>query len=177
MTVVRLAAHGDLEAITAIYAHHVLTGLGTFEEVPPTIAEMTYRFDEVKARGLPYLVAVEDRSVVGFAYAAPFRPRDAYRFAVENSVYIAPGLEGLGLGSALLLQLVEGAAAAGARQMIAVIGDSENFASIRAHLKAGFRHVGILKAAGFKFGRWVDVVLMQRPVGEGVANVPETPPA
>jgi len=175
MTVVRPAEPGDLESVVAIYAHHVLTGLGTFEEVPPTLAEMRFRFDEIRARSLPYLVAVEDRSVVGFAYVAPFRPRDAYRYTVENSVYIAPGLEGLGLGSALLLQLVEGAAAAGARQMVAAIGDSENFASIRAHLKAGFRHVGVLKAAGFKFGRWVDVVLMQRPVGEGATIPPGIP--
>lgn len=162
----------DLPAIQAIYAHHVLTGLATFEEVPPDIDEMGRRRADVLGRGLPYLVAEEDGRVLGYAYAGPYRLRSAYRFAVEDSIYVDPVAVGRGLGVALLSAVVEAAIAAGCRQMIAVIGDSANAASIGVHRRLGFEHVGVLSAVGFKFGRWVDSVLMQRTLGPGAETLP-----
>ena len=170
--VVRDAGDGDLETIRAIYAHHVLGGLASFEEEPPDIAEIARRRATVVALGLPYLVAERASTVSGFAYAGPYRPRPAYRHTVENSVYVAPDAAGFGLGRLLLGALIERCAARGYRQMVAVIGDSANSASVTLHAAMGFRQVGTLSSTGFKFGRWVDTVLMQRPLGEGNATLP-----
>lgn len=161
----RDAAPADIDAIAAIYGHHVRHGLASFEEDAPTVGEMVRRHGEIVARGLPYLVAERGGVLVGYAYAGPYRARPAYRHTVENSIYIAPDSVGGGIGRALLATLIERTAAAGARQMIAVIGDSANVASIRLHAAMGFREVGTLQEVGFKFGRWVDSVLMQRALG------------
>ena len=164
----RDAEPGDLPAITAIYAHHVLHGTGTFEEVPPTEAEMAARFAEGQARGWAWLVAEgeglpgEAPGLIGYAYVAQFRNRSAYRFAAENSVYVRDDVRGMGVGKALVAVLIERAEAAGFRQMFAVIGDSDNVGSIGLHLSLGFRMVGTLEKVGFKHGRWVDTVLTQR---------------
>lgn len=170
---IRAARTEDIPAITAIYAHHVLNGAASFEEVPPDAAEMSRRRQAVLARGLPYLVAEEEGAVQGYAYAGPYRLRTAYRFTVEDSIYVAPGRAGRGIGRALLTRVIEACTEAGMRQMIAVIGDSGNVGSLRLHDSLGFEPVGVLKASGFKFGRWVDSVLMQRALGEGA----KTPPA
>jgi phosphinothricin acetyltransferase len=170
---IRAAADADVLAIQAIYAHHVLHGLATFEEVPPDAEEMARRFGEVVGRGLPYLVAEEAGRVVGYAYAAPYRARSAYRFCLEDSIYLDPGATGRGIGRALLARLVVASAATGARQMLAVIGDSGNAGSIAVHRRLGFRHVGTFEAVGFKFGGWVDTVMMQLPLGAGGATLPE----
>jgi phosphinothricin acetyltransferase len=171
---VREARPGDLPAITAIYAHHVLHGTGTFEETPPPDSEMAARMDKVRAAGCPWLVA-EDAAglVIGFGYFAPFRDRSAYRFTVEDSVYVRDDIRGQGVGKALVAELIARAEARGLRQMIAVIGDSENVGSIGLHISLGFRQAGVLRAAGMKFGRWVDVVTMQRPLGEGEKTLPQ----
>jgi phosphinothricin acetyltransferase len=169
---IRPARDEDLAAIQAIYAHHVLYGLATFEEIPPDAAEMSARRADILARGLPYLVAEDAGHVLGYAYAGPYRLRSAYRFAVEDSVYLDPAATGQGLGARLLARLIEDCTVAGARQMLAVIGDSGNAASIAVHARAGFRHAGTFAAVGFKFGRWVDTVLMQRPLGDGAATTP-----
>ena len=169
---VRPARADDIAAITAIYAGHVLTGLATFEEVPPDAAEMARRHADIAGRGLPYLVAEEAGGVVGYAYAGPYRPRSAYRFTVEDSIYLAPGAAGRGLGRALLTRVIAESTAWGARQMLAVIGDSGNAASIGLHRSLGFRHLAVLEAVGFKFGRWVDSVTLQLPLGEGSATLP-----
>jgi phosphinothricin acetyltransferase len=160
--IIRDAAEGDFSAIAAIYAHHVLTGLASFEEKPPTAGELIERWRSVLSHGLPYIVADSDGHVAGYSYAGPYRSRSAYRFTVEDSVYIAPGCSGQGLGSALLAVLIERCEAGPWRQMVAVIGDSDNRASIQLHRKFGFRQVGTLERVGFKLGRWVDSVLMQR---------------
>jgi L-amino acid N-acyltransferase YncA len=170
--VIREASEGDLPQIQAIYAHHVLNGLASFEETPPTVEELRSRRDGVLALGLPYLVAEVDGRIVGYCYATSYRSRPAYRHTVENSVYVREGCGGQGIGSALLQALIDGCAAGPWRQMIAVIGDSANAASIRLHRKHGFRHVGTLPAVGFKFGRWVDSVLMQRELGKGGSAPP-----
>ena len=156
----------------AIYAHHVLHGLATFEEVPPDAGEMARRRADVLARGLPYVVAEDGGRLLGYAYAGPYRLRSAYRFAVEDSIYLDPGALGRGIGRILLERLVADSTAAGARQMLAVIGDSGNAGSIAVHARTGFRHVGTFEAVGFKFGRWVDTVLMQRPLGPGATTLP-----
>jgi L-amino acid N-acyltransferase YncA len=169
---IRPSRPGDLAALCAIYAHHVRHGLATFEEAPPDVAELGRRRAELLARGLPHLVAELDGVVVGYAYAGPYRPRPAYRHTVEDSVYIAPGHLGRGAGRALLAQLIAACAAAGYRQMVAVIGDSANAPSIGLHAALGFRQVGVLRSVGFKLGRWVDTVLMQRPLGPGDAELP-----
>ncbi|MCX7893238.1 MAG: GNAT family N-acetyltransferase [Burkholderiales bacterium] len=169
----RPAAEADAARIAEIYAHHVLTGLATFETEPPDAAEMLRRHRELVARGFPYLVAESAGRVVGYAYAGPYRARAAYRYTVEDSIYLEPGAERRGIGSALLGALVDAAARAGFRQMIAVIGDSGNAASIRVHGRCGFRMAGTLAAVGFKFGRWVDSVLMQRALGDGAATAPD----
>lgn len=169
---VRTASATDISAITAIYRHHVLHGLASFEIDPPDADEMTRRFSAVRELGLPYLVAETSGIVAGYAYAAVYRARPAYRYTVENSVYVHPDFSGKGIGSALLAQLIQGCEHAGKRQMIAVIGDSQNTPSIRLHEKFGFRHVGVLPAVGFKFGRWVDSVLMQRGLGDSNLHAP-----
>jgi phosphinothricin acetyltransferase len=165
---VRDSREADLAAITATYAHHVRFGLGSFEEVPPTLVEIARRRAEVLARRLPYLVAEgAGGAVLGYAYAAPFRARAAYRFTLEDSIYVAPGEERRGVGRALLATLIERCSIDGYRQMIAVIGDSGNAGSIGLHERLGFRRIGLLSDVGFKHGRWIDSVLMQRPLGEG----------
>jgi phosphinothricin acetyltransferase len=175
MTVtVRDATAADLPAITAIYAHHVLHGTGTFEEVPPDEAEMAARMARVQEAGCAWLVAVDAAgAVLGFGYFAPFRPRSAYRFTAEDSVYVRDDIRGQGVGKALVAELVGRAEARGMRQMVAVIGDAENVGSIGLHVSLGFRQVGVLKAVGLKFGRWLDVVQMQRALGEGEQTLPE----
>lgn len=164
---IRDAGEPDLDAVLAIYGHHVLTGAGSFEEVPPDPAEFAARFREVRRHGLPYLVAVADGTIGGYAYAGPFRPRAAYRYTLEDSVYVAPGMAGRGIGRALLGSLIERCTALGYRQMVAVIGDSGNTGSIGLHRALGFRPAGMLRSVGHKHGRWVDLVLMQRPLGDG----------
>ncbi|BBK40892.1 N-acetyltransferase [Allostella vacuolata] len=161
---VRDSADGDLPRLHAIYSHHVLHGLASFEEAPPDLAEMVRRRAEVLRQGLPYLVAELDGAIVGYAYASPYRTRSAYRFTVENSIYLAPDRAGQGLGGTLLAALIRRCEAGPWRQMVAVIGDSANRPSIRLHERMGFRPVGVLERVGFKFGRWVDSVLMQRPL-------------
>lgn len=161
-THVRSAAEADVAAIRAIYAHHVETGTASFEEVAPSTAEMADRRAGIVARGLPFLIAACGNDVVGFAYAAPFRPRSAYRFTVEDSIYIHPDAVGCGVGRQLLAAVIAACDGLGYRQMIAVIGDSANAASIGLHAHFGFVEAGRLVAAGYKFGRWLDVVFMQR---------------
>lgn len=168
----RPATADDLPAIQSIYAHHVLRGLASFEESAPPVEEMRRRFDEVCGRGLPYLAADFGGTLVGYGYCAPYRSRSAYRFSLEDSVYVRNGSEGRGVGSALLGALIERCEGLGYRQIIAVIGDSANAASINLHASFGFVRVGTLRSAGFKFGRWVDSVIMQRPLGPGDATRP-----
>jgi L-amino acid N-acyltransferase YncA len=160
--IIRDAGGPDFLAIAGIYAHHVLTGLASFEETPPSAAEMTERWHGIVSSGLPYLVAEIDGRVVGYSHTSPYRSRSAYRFTIEDSVYIAEGRSGEGFGSALLAALIDRCEKGPWQQMIAVIGDSENRASIGLHRKFGFRQVGTLQHVGFKFGRWIDSVLMQR---------------
>lgn len=169
---VRDASDSDLAAIHAIYTHHVQTGLGSFEEAPPDLAEMARRRAEVLSRRLPYLAAEIDGRLVGYAYAGPYRPRSAYRFSVEDSVYVAPDIHRRGVARALLAELIERCTVLGYRQMIAVIGDSANRGSIGLHASMGFREAGRLHAIGFKLGRWVDSVLMQRTLGPGDSSQP-----
>lgn len=164
---IRDATAGDLPAITTIYAHHVLHGTGTFEEVAPDAAEMATRLAAVRDRGLPWLVAEGEGAVQGYGYLTPFRDRSAYRFTVENSVYVRDDIRGQGVGKLLVAALIARAEALGLRQMFAVIGDGENAGSIGLHASLGFRQVGVMRAAGTKFGRWLDVVIMQRAVGAG----------
>lgn len=174
----RRSTDADVAAVHAIYRHHVMTGLASFEDDPPSREEFASRRAAVLAAGLPWLVAADgDGQVVGYAYLALYRPRSAYRYTVEDSVYVAPGRGGQGIGRQLITALVAHATGLGYRQMVAVIGDSGNAGSIRAHGACGFREVGRLAAIGFKFGRWVDCVLMQRALGDGGAGVPAGPPA
>jgi phosphinothricin acetyltransferase len=165
--IVRAATTADAAAVGAIYGHHVLHGLGTFEETPPTDAEMAARIEAVLAKGCPYLVAEAGGAVVGFAYASPFRPRAAYRFTAEDSVYIRPDFMGRGVGKALLSEVIAACETLGLRQLVAVIGDSGNAGSIGLHRSLGFADAGIGRSFGFKHGRWVDIVFMQRALGEG----------
>ena len=157
----------DAAALAGIYGHYVLHGFGTFEEIPPLAEEMERRVASVLGFGLPYLVAEIDGVVAGFAYASAFRTRAAYRYTVEDSVYIAPDRLGQGIGKALLLRIIESSEALGLRQMVAMIGDSANAGSVGVHLSCGFEPTGVLKGLGFKAGRWVDVVTMQRPLNVG----------
>ena len=170
---VRPAEARDIASIRGIYAHHVRHGLASFEETPPNAAEIARRWKKAIRRGLPYLVAESEGIVVGFAYANLFRERSAYRFAVENSVYIVPRLHRCGIGSILLDELILRCEAAGYRQMVAVIGDSANIASIALHRNKGFEMAGTLPGIGFKFGRWVDNVYMRRPLGAGEQAAPQ----
>jgi L-amino acid N-acyltransferase YncA len=169
---IRAATETDLAEIQSIYAHHVLTGTGTFDEEPPSVEEMAERFAEVVAHGWSWLVATDATGVLGYAYYTQFRDRSAYRFCVEDSVYVREDVRGQGVGKALVARLIEDATAHGMRQMIAVIGDSENVGSIGVHASLGFHMVGTLRAVGVKFGRWLDVVSMQRPLGLGDADLP-----
>jgi phosphinothricin acetyltransferase len=175
--VIRAAAATDLPAITAIYKDAVLHGTATFELEPPDAGEMRRRFDALHAGNFPYLVAEEDGRVTGYAYAGPYRPRPAYRFTVENSVYLAPENHRRGIGTRLLQELIAQCEARGYRQMIAVIGDSANAASIGVHARAGFDMIGTHPDVGFKFGRWLDTVMMQRALGEGGRTIPDPRPA
>lgn len=170
----RDAVQGDFPAIQSIYAHHVLHGLASFEEMPPDLEEMHRRFQDIVGRGLPYLVAEAAGEVLGYGYCAPFRTRSAYRYALENSVYVREDRRGRGVGSRLLAELIERCARLGYRQMIAVIGDSANAASIALHARYGFVRAGTLRSVGYKFGRWVDSVLMQKPLGDGDMTPPAT---
>ena len=169
---VRDARDDDMGAIQAIYAHHVLHGTASFEEEPPPLAEMARRRADVLARRLPYLVAEIDGEVAGYAYATPYRTRSAYRFSIENSVYVDHARHRLGVGRALLTELIARCERGEWRQMIAVIGDSAQAASIGLHASLGFRHAGTLQAVGLKFGRWLDTVLMQRALGPGASTPP-----
>ncbi|MBF0394107.1 MAG: N-acetyltransferase [Alphaproteobacteria bacterium] len=160
----RDAVPDDMAAVQAIYAYYVTRTCASFEEEPPDLAEVTRRHAAIVARGLPYLVAEDQGEVLGYAYAGPFRPRSAYRYTVEDSIYVAPHVVRRGVGGLLLDGLVERCAALGIRQMIAVIGDSANAASISVHRRAGFNQEGVLRGVGLKFGRWIDVVIMHRTV-------------
>ncbi|GAA0580011.1 GNAT family N-acetyltransferase [Craurococcus roseus] len=168
----RDAGPADVPAMTAIYAHHVLHGTGTFEEEPPDEAEMARRMGNVQDQGWPWLVAEEDGKILGFAYLNQFRPRSAYRYAGEDSVYVRNDIRGQGVGKALVAALLRRAEDCGFRQIFAVIGDSENVGSIGLHVSLGFRQVGVMRSTGAKFGRWLDVVTMQRAVGEGDREPP-----
>ena len=168
----RAATADDLPAIQAIYAHHVLHGLASFEVEPPSLAEMRSRFEVITGGGYPYLVAVEGENALGYAYASAYRTRPGYRYTVEDSVYVSPGVVGRGIGRQLLARLVDECARRGYRQMLAVIGDSSNAASIGLHRACGFTHSGTLRSVGFKFGRWIDSVLMQRGLGESDRSLP-----
>jgi phosphinothricin acetyltransferase len=165
----------DLPAITAIYAWNVTNGTGTFELDAPDLAEMTRRRDDVLSKGLPWLVAERDGQVLGYAYANHFRPRKAYRFCLEDSIYLADGTRGQGIGKLLLAELLSQCESLGARQMLAVIGDSNNAGSIGVHRTLGFEQTGLIKSAGWKFNRWLDVVLMQRSLGVGDSRDPVDP--
>ena len=169
---VRPATPADLPEIQSIYAHHVLHGTGTFDEVPPSVEEITERFAKVTDHGWSWLVATDATGVLGYAYYTQFRDRSAYRYCVEDSVYVREDVRGQGVGKALVAKLIEQATAAGVRQMIAVIGDLENVGSIGVHASLGFHMVGTMRAVGIKFGRWVDVVSMQRTLGRGDADLP-----
>lgn len=170
--VVRPSAPADLPAIQAIYAREVLHGLASFEETPPDVAEMARRRDAVLAAGLPHLTAEGAGRALGYAYAGPYRPRPAYRHTIENSIYVAADARGLGVGRLLLTALIQACEAGPWRQMVAVIGDRDNVGSIGLHRALGFREVGVLVGVGFKHGRWVDSVLMQRALGAGDASLP-----
>ena len=161
-TLVRASKAADIPAIAEIYGEHVLEGTGSFELVPPDAAEIAARRDKIVRRGLPWLVAEEDGVVVGYAYAGPFHAREAYRFSLEDSIYVRPEASGKGVGRLLLEKLIELCRDAGYKQLIALIGDSKNAASIRVHERCGFEHSGVLKNVGLKFDRYLDVVLMQR---------------
>src|SRR6201985_3946863 len=162
----------DLPEIQSIYAYHVLHGTGTFEEEAPSVEEMSARFHKVIDSGCVWLAAVDASGVLGYGYYAPFRDRSAYRFTVEDSIYVREDVRGQGVGKALVARLIELATARGLRQMIAVIGDAENVGSIGVHATLGFHMVGTMKSTGIKFGRWLDVVTMQRPLGKGDLTLP-----
>jgi phosphinothricin acetyltransferase len=169
---VRTAGPEDLPAITAIYRHHVLTGTSSFETEPPDEREMRERFEAIRDRGFPFLVAERDGRVAGYAYASLYRARIAYRYTLEDSIYVDPGCLRAGVGRALLVRLIAACEATGARQLVAVIGGSDNESSIRLHAAQGFETVGRLRAAGWKHGRWIDSVLMQRALGPGSSSPP-----
>ena len=173
--IIRDATPGDAPALAAIYGHHVLHGAGTFEETPPSPEEMASRVVAVRARRLPYLVAEDAGAVVGFAYASPFRPRAAYRYTAEDSVYMASGQAGKGVGKALVAAVIERCTALGLRQLVAIIGGSDNAASIGLHRSLGFELKSVMPAVGFKHGRWQDIVWMQRALASGSAEPPSGP--
>jgi phosphinothricin acetyltransferase len=169
---VRPAAPQDLPAIQAIYAHHVLHGLASFEEVPPAVEEMRRRYDDIVGQGLPYLAAEENGELLGYGYCSLYRTRSAYRYTLEDSIYVKQGRQGKGIGKALLAELIARCTALNYRQIVAVIGDSANAASIKLHASLGFVRAGVLRSTGFKFGRWVDSVYMQLPLGAGDGTKP-----
>ena len=168
----RPATPDDIPAIHAIYSHHVLKGLASFEEEPPPPEELRRRLGDVIGQGLPYLVADFGGAIAGYGYCAPYRARSAYRYALEDSIYVRPDVQGRGVGTALLAELIRRCESLGYRQLIAVIGDSAHAASIGLHASHGFLRVGTMRSVGFKFGRWVDSVIMQRPLGTGDATRP-----
>ena len=170
---IRPATEADLPSITAIYEHAVLHGTATFELMPPDLAEMGRRFDVLSTGGFPYLAASLDGRVVGYAYAGAYRPRPAYRFTVENSIYLDPAIHRKGIGLKLMHRLIEECISRGYRQMIAVIGDSANAGSIGVHTRCGFQMIGTHPDVGLKFGRWLDTVMMQLALGEGATTVPQ----
>jgi L-amino acid N-acyltransferase YncA len=171
---IRPTIAADLPFITGIYDHAVRFGTATFELTPPDLAEMTRRFDALMDGGFPYLVALLEGRVIGYAYAGAYRPRPAYRFTVENSVYLQPAIHRRGIGLQLLQRLILESEARGYRQMIAVIGDSANAGSIGVHTRCGFQMIGTHPNVGFKFGRWLDTVMMQLPLSEGAGTLPVT---
>jgi L-amino acid N-acyltransferase YncA len=173
--IIRAATADDADALAAIYGHHVLHGFGTFEEEPPSAAEMESRRAAIAERDLPYLVAEDAGRVLGFAYAGPFRPRQAYRYTLEDSVYIAPDAIGRGVGKAVLSAVIAACEALGVRQLVAVIGDSGNAASIGLHRSLGFSDAGVGKSFGWKHGRWVDIVWMQKSLNGGDQTPPDGP--
>ena len=169
---VRPAAPQDVPPIQAIYAHHVLHGLASFEEVPPSVEEMGRRYEDVTRQGLPYLVAEEKGEILGYGYCTLYRTRSAYRYTLEDSIYVKQGFQGKGVGKAVLKELIARCETLNYRQIIAVIGDSANAGSIRLHASLGFVRAGLLRSSGFKFGRWVDSVYMQLPLGQGDGTKP-----
>ena len=170
---IRPSRTDDVAAITAIYAHHVLHGTGTFETDPPTEADMAARRADVLAKELPHLVAEREGTVLGFAYCNWFKPRPAYRYSAEDSIYLSDAARGQGIGARLLAELCTAAEAAGVRKLIAVIGDSANAGSVGVHRKQGFVPIGVMKDVGWKFGQWRDVVLMDKVLGAGSTTAPE----
>ena len=170
---IRDATPQDLPQIQQIYAHHVLSSTTTFEEVPPTVEEMGERLSKVQDQGLPWLVAEQDGRILGYCYASAYRPRPAYRYTIEDSIYLADGESGKGIGGLLLGALIERCERGPWRQLIAVIAGTQNQRSINLHRKAGFAHVGTQPDTGYKFGQWIDVVFMQRPLGPGGGSLPE----
>ncbi|WP_310568408.1 N-acetyltransferase family protein [Hydrogenophaga sp.] len=175
MPLIRPSRDEDLDAIARIYGHHVLTGTGTFETTPPTAADMAIRRADVLGKGLPWLVAEDAGQVIGFAYGNWFKPRPAYRFSVEDSIYLAPEAAGKGLGRALLAELLATLERGGVRKVMAVIGDSANAGSIGVHTALGFERVGVVKSCGWKFERWLDIVLMEKSLGQGDSSPPVDP--
>jgi phosphinothricin acetyltransferase len=173
MPIIRPSQPEDLSAITAIYQHHVLNGTGTFEIEPPTQEDMAARRSDVLGKGLPYLVIEADGQVQGFAYCNWFKPRPAYRFSAEDSIYLAPDAAGKGWGRLLLAELCRAAEQSGIRKLIAVIGDSANAGSIGVHKSVGFEAVGTVKSCGWKFNRWLDIVMMEKALGHGDKRSPE----
>jgi L-amino acid N-acyltransferase YncA len=169
---IRAASHDDLEAIVEIYRHSVEHGTATYELTVPDFAEMERRFNALNSQNYPYLVAEEDGVVIGYAYAGPFRTRPAYRWSVEDSIYLSPQAQGKGIGYKLLITLIEVAQALGFRQMVAIVGGASE-ASIAVHAKAGFEHSGVMKATGYKHGKWLDTTIMQLPLGEGQETDPD----
>ena len=169
----RPATIDDLPAVHEIYGYHVLHGLASFEEEPPPLAELRRRFDDVRLRELPWLAADFGGVLAGYGYCTPYRTRSAYRYALEDSVYVRQDMQGRGVGAALLSRLIGSCEGLGYRQLIAVIGDSANAASIGLHASHGFLRVGTLRSVGYKFGRWVDSVIMQRPLGPGDSTTPQ----
>ena len=175
MLEIRPATAADLPVITEIYDHAVRHGTATFELTPPDLAEMSRRFGVLRDGGYPYLAAAADGRVIGYAYAGAYRPRPAYRFTVENSIYLQPAIHRRGIGMQLLQRLIAESEQRGYRQMIAVIGDSANAGSIGVHARCGFQMVGTHPSVGFKFGRWLDTVMMQRALGDGATTLPADP--
>ncbi len=173
--IVRPATLADAGSIQSIYGHHALHGFGTFEEAGPSLDDIAARIAAVLDQGLPYVVAELGGAVKAFAYAGPFRPRAAYRYTAEDSVYVAPDALGQGLGKAVLRQVIVDCEALGLRQLIAVIGDSGNAGSLALHHACGFVRTGLLEGVGYKHGRWVDVVFMQKALNQGVASAPQVP--
>lgn len=173
--IIRPSTEADGEALAAIYGHHVLHGFGSFEEVPPSPADMLSRRAGVLALGLPHLVAEAGGKVLGYAYASAYRPRIGYRYTAEDSVYVAPDAVGQGVGRAVLSQVIRACEQMGLRQIIAVIGDSGNQASIGLHAALGFEPVGVLRSVGFKHGRWVDSCFMQLSLNGGDTLPPDNP--